>query len=69
MAGSAVIDIRPSCPICGTVMADPALHQRFHDGLREIARRVEAPDMSPEEYEAAIRELWDRDHPGEAAGA
>jgi hypothetical protein len=55
-----VIDIRPSCPVCGTVMADAELHQKFHDGLREIARRVEAPDMTPEEYEQAIREEWER---------
>lgn len=60
-----MIDIRPSCPVCGAVMADAGLHQRFHDGLREIARRVEAPQMSPEQYEAAIREQWDRDHPQE----
>ena len=58
-----MIDIRPSCPVCGAVMADGMLHQRFHDGLREIARLVEAPDTSPEEYEAAIRVQWDRDHP------
>jgi hypothetical protein len=35
-------------------MADVDLHQRFHDSLREIARRVIAPDMSPEEWNAAI---------------
>lgn len=53
-----MIDIRPSCPVCGVVMADPDLHQRFHDGLREIARHVEAPDSTPEEYERAIAEQW-----------
>ncbi len=62
-----MIDTRPSCPVCGTVMADPVLHQRFHDGLREICRRVEAPDMSPEEYDAILREQWDRDHPPPAS--
>lgn len=36
-----------------------ALHQRFHDGLREIARHVEAPDATPEDYEQAIREQWE----------
>jgi hypothetical protein len=57
----------PGCPVCGAAMTDPELHQRFHDGLRETARRVFAPDMSPEEYEAAIREIWDREH-GQEAG-
>lgn len=56
-----MIDIRPSCPVCGTVMADPELHQRFHDGLREISRRIEAPDMTPEEYDQAIRAEWERE--------
>ena len=58
-----MIDIRPACPACGTVMADPELHQKFHDGLREICRWIEAPDSTPEEYEQAIREQWQRDHP------
>ena len=58
-----MIDIRPACPACGTVMADPELHQKFHDGLRELARRIEAPDTTPEDYEQAIREHWQRDHP------
>ena len=51
--------IRPTCPVCGAVMGNPELHQRFHDGLREIARHVEAPDSTPEEYEQAIREEWE----------
>ena len=51
--------IRPTCPVCGAVMADTALHQRFHDGLREIARHIEAPDSTPEEYEQAIRAQWE----------
>ena len=59
-----VIDIRPSCPVCGTVISNPELHQKFHDGLREICRLLYAPDTTPEEYEQAIREQWDRDHPG-----
>ena len=54
-----MIDIRPACRACGAVMADTALHQRFHDGLREIARHVEAPDSTPEEYEQAIRAHWE----------
>ena len=58
-----MIDIRPSCPVCGTVMNDAALHQRFHDGLRELARMVYCPDMSPEDYGQLIREQWNRDHP------
>ena len=52
-------DIRPTCRACGAVMGDPELHQRFHDGLREIARHVEAPDSTPEEYEQAIRAQWE----------
>jgi hypothetical protein len=52
----AVIDTRPACPVCGAVIGNPELHQRFHDGLRDIARRIEAPDTTPEEYEQAIRE-------------
>ena len=40
-------------------MGNPELHQRFHDGLREIARHVEAPDSTPEEYEQAIRAQWE----------
>jgi hypothetical protein len=43
-------------------MDDADLHQKFHDGLRELARRVEAADMSPEDYERALREEWDRTH-------
>jgi hypothetical protein len=43
-------------------MADLELHQQFHDGLRELARLVVAPDMTPEEYERVIREEWDRTH-------
>jgi hypothetical protein len=35
-------------------MFDVDLHQRFHDSLREITRRVIAPDMPPEEWNAAI---------------
>ena len=45
-------------------MADAALHQKFHDGLREICRRVEAPDMTPGEYDQALRVEWERAHPG-----
>ena len=56
-----MIDTRPACPVCGAVMADIAVHQRFHDALREICRHVEAPDMTPEAYEQAIREQWERD--------
>ena len=56
-----MIDIRPSCPVCGAVMADTRLHQRFHDGLREICRAIEAPDSTPEEYEQAIRAHWERE--------
>ena len=52
--------IRPTCRACGAVMGDPELHQRFHDGLREIARRIEAPDSTPEEYEQAIRDHQER---------
>jgi len=56
-----VIDIRPSCPVCGAVIADPVLHQKFHVGLRDLCRRVYCPDMTPEEYEQAIREQWERE--------
>jgi hypothetical protein len=35
-----VIDTHPACPACGAVMADPELHQQFHDGLREICRHT-----------------------------
>jgi len=42
-------------------MADPELHQKFHDGLRELARQVEAPNATPEEYEQAIRAQWERE--------
>jgi hypothetical protein len=56
-----VIDGRPNCPVCGAVMGDSALHQRFHDGLRELSRLVEAPDSTPEEYEQAIREHLERE--------
>ena len=54
-----MIDIRPICRACGAVIGNPELHQRVHDGLREIARRIEAPDSPPEEYEQAIREEWE----------
>ena len=43
-------------------MDDADLHQKFHDGLRELARRVEAADMSPEDYERVLRAEWDRTH-------
>jgi ABC-type nitrate/sulfonate/bicarbonate transport system substrate-binding protein len=42
-------------------MANPELHQRFHDALREIARRTEAPDTTPEEYEQATPEQRERE--------
>ena len=56
-----MIDIRPNCPACGVVIGDAALHQRFHDALRELCRQVEAPDSTPEEYEQAIREILERE--------
>ena len=56
-----MIDIRPPCPACGAVMADAQLHQKFHDSLRELCRRAEAPDMTPEEYDQAIREQRERE--------
>ena len=56
-----MIDTSPTCPVCGVPMRNTELHQRFHDGLREICRHVEAPDMTPEAYEQAIREQWERD--------
>lgn len=54
-----MIDLSPTCPVCGVPVRDGKLHQRFHDGLRELTRQVYAPDMSPEEYEQAIREAGD----------
>ena len=50
-----------TCPVCGCKVGDAALHQQFHDGLREVARLIEAPGMAPEHYEQAIREQWERE--------
>lgn len=47
-------DLLPDCPVCGALIVNVDLHQRFHDSLREISRLVIAPDMSPEEWNAAI---------------
>lgn len=44
----------PTCPVCGVAIRDLGLHQRFHDGLREVARKLFAPEMTPEEYAHAI---------------
>lgn len=54
-------DLAPMCPVCGAQMLNAELHQRFHDGLRELARMVEAPDSTPAEYEQAIREAAERE--------
>lgn len=44
----------PTCTVCGVPVRDTALHQRFHDGLREVCRKLYAPDMTPEEYAQAV---------------
>lgn len=56
-----MFDPSSTCPVCGVAMRDPELHQRFHDGLREITRLVCCPDVPPEEYDQAIREQWERE--------
>ena len=63
-----MIDIRPDCPVCGVPMSNPERHQQFHDTLRELGRRIEAPDSTPEEYEQAIAGQWDRERPGWRTG-
>lgn len=59
-----MIGIRPDCPVCGVPMSNPERHQQFHDALRELARRIEAPGSTPEEYDQAIREQWGREGRG-----
>jgi len=44
----------PACQVCGALIGNLALHQRFHDALREAARKLCAPEMSPEEYAQAV---------------
>ena len=46
--------LAPTCPACGVPVHDLALHQRFHDGLREVCRKLYAPDSTPEEYAQAV---------------
>jgi hypothetical protein len=53
-------DFAPTCPVCGVPVRDTELHQRFHDGLGEMARKVFAPDSTPEEWQQAIREVAER---------
>ena len=33
-----------------------------------LARRIEAPDMTPEQYNEVIAETWDRERPGWRTG-
>jgi hypothetical protein len=39
---------------------DTGAHQRFHDGLSEMARRIYAPEATPEEWAQAVREEAER---------
>ena len=49
-----MFDLSPTCTVCGTAVRDSALHQRFHDGLKEMARMVYAPESTPEEWERLV---------------
>ena len=51
-----MIDLSPTCPVCGAAVRDTALHQRFHDALREMARMIYAPDSTPQEWDQAVAE-------------
>jgi len=46
-----------TCPACGATIGDPVRHELFHDALGEIARKVTAPDLSPEEWRAAVKDV------------
>lgn len=57
---SGIFGWSPTCQVCGVPVHDPALHQRFHEGLGEMARKVYAPEATDEEWAQAIAEEAER---------
>jgi hypothetical protein len=52
--------LAPTCQVCGVPVRDVEQHTRFHGALSAIARKVFAPDATPEEWQQAIREVAER---------
>ncbi len=44
-----LFDLRPSCSLCGALIADPARHQLFHDSFALVMQK--ALGLSDEEYQ------------------